>query len=730
MSHDSILQGATMQKDVHIWRDGNGVPHVEASNLSDLFWGQGYVHARDRGLQMLLMRILGQGRMCELLDDSESSLAIDIFFRKMNWCGHVTDAVEALSENSHKIVASYADGVSTAFALKSPWELKLLGYRPEPWTIEDTITLSRMFGYLTLAQSQAEIERLIMEMIQADVSPEHIEELFPGHLQDVDWDLLKKVKLQERIIPPDVLWQTAAPRMMASNNWVISGDKTASGKPLLCNDPHLEINRLPSIWCENMLKVEERFAMGAAMPGFPGIIIGRTNNLAWGATYAFMDCIDSWVEKCKQGQYCRSKGDQWIPFSQRKETIRRKKHADHEVFFYENEHGVLDGDPHTEGFYLATRWAADQSGSVSVDRIIHMWQVDSVSEAMDCLGRQESAWSFVLADNSGNIGFQMSGLAPIRRSGVSGLIPLPGWDPANDWQGFASHEDLPRAFNPSQGFFATANHDLNAYGRIAPINMPMGPYRADRINEILASGDQFTVADMFAMHFDVYSRQAEAFMAILKPLLPDTEAGRILGQWDLKYDAQSHGAYLFEAFYRELLVETFGRNGCGQDICHYLYDETGTFIDFYMNFDRILLAESSVWFGSETRDELYQRVAEKALDIPIKTWGETRQVMMNHLVFGGKLPAFLGFDHGPVTIIGGRASIHQGQIYRSSNRETTFVPSYRIVSDLATEECRTNLAGGPSDRRFSKWYLSDLENWKQGQYKTLRVGSEKKINFR
>jgi len=719
-----------MKKNIQIWRDENGVPHVEADNLTDLYWGQGYVHARDRGLQMLLMRILGQGRLCELLEDSEAALAIDIFFRKMNWRGHAKTAADALPKETNNLVAAFADGASTAFSQKYPWELKLLGYRPDLWTIEDTITISRLFGYLTLAQSQAEIERLIMEMIQADVSPKHLEELFPDHFQDLDWDLLKKVTLPERIIPPDVLWQTAAPRMMASNNWVLCGAKTASGKPMMCNDPHLEVNRLPSIWHENVLKVKDRFAMGAAMPGFPGILIGRTNNLAWGATYAFMDCIDSWVEKCRQGQYYRSEGDQWISFSQRKETIQRKKHPDHVVVFYENEHGVLDGDPHLEGYYLATCWTAARSGAITLDQVMHMWHVDSVAEAMDTLGRIESAWSFVLADMHGDIGFQMSGLAPIRKPGVSGLIPLPGWDSANDWQGFASHEDLPRIRNPSQGFFATANQDLNAYGRVAPINMPMGSYRADRINDLLASGDQFTVEDMFAMHFDVYSSQAAAFMAILNPLLPDTEAGKILGQWNLKYDALSRGAYLFEAFYRELLVETFGKNGWGQEVCRFVYDETGTFADFYLNFDRILLAESSVWFGSETRDELYRRVAAKALDIPIKTWGESRQVMMKHLVFGGKLPAFLGFDHGPLTIIGGRATIHQGQIYRSGNRETTFVPSFRIVSDLSTQECRTNLAGGPSDRRFSKWYLNDLENWKQGKYKTLRVDADgTKIDF-
>ena len=347
-----------------------------------------------------------------------------------------------------------------------------------------------------------------MEMIQAGVSQAHLEELFPGHLGGLDMDLLKKVSLQERIVPPDVLWQTAAPRMMASNNWVISGAKTASGKPILSNDPHLEINRLPNIWCEIVLKIKDQFTMGASMPGFPGILTGRTRNIAWGLTYAFVDAIDSWVEKCKDGQYYREEGDQWIPFSQRRETILRKKNPPQEVIFFENDHGVLDGDPETEGYYLTTCWSANKSGAVSLDRYLHMWHVATVQEAMDTLGRQESAWSFVFADTNGDIGFQMSGLAPIRREGVSGLVPLPGWDNANDWQGFVGHEDLPRVLNPDQGFFATANHDLNAFGKVAPINMPMGSYRADRINDLLSQRDDFTTENMFEMHFDLFSRQA------------------------------------------------------------------------------------------------------------------------------------------------------------------------------------------------------------------------------
>jgi len=701
-----------------MWRDEHGIPHVEAQDESGLYWGQGYVHARDRGLQMLMMRILVQGRASEYLDSSDATLDIDRFFRRMNWGGDMEPGVAALTSEAREHWRHYCDGVNHAFAKKYPWELKLLGYRPEPWCIEDSIAVSRAVGYLTLSQSQAEMERLVVEMVQAGIPRNKLDELFPGLLGGLDVELVESVRLHNRVVPPEVKWGVALPRMMASNNWVVSGKKTASGKPILANDPHLEGNRLPNVWCEVVLQVGGRYVMGGSMPGAAGVLVGRTNDVAWGATYTFMDSVDSWIERCKDGKYYREP-DGWLPFRERKELIKRKKKPPSEITFYENDHGVLDGNPYKEGHYLCTRWASGRSGGTTLSQILKMWSVENVEQGMDVLGQMETAWNFVFADRHGNIGYQMSGLLPKRRKGVSGLIPLPGWKPENDWDGFVSHKELPRCLNPDQGFFVTANNDLNEYGRANPINLPMGSYRADRIAHLLEKGSAFTPSDMFEMHFDVYSMQAQRYMDVLGPLLPDTEQGHILRDWDLRYTADSQGAFLFEAFYWSLYREVFGAHGFGEAAIDHLLTETGTFMDFYLNFDRVLLSEESAWFDGESREELYRRVAAGALAVEAGTWGETQQYVMRHLLLGGKLPRFLGFDKGPVVMIGGRATIHQGQIYRSGNRTTTFVPSFRLVSDLAEDACYTNMAGGPSDRRFSKWYCSDIKRWLAGEYKKV-----------
>ncbi len=706
-----------MKQGVSIHRDDNGIPHIKGKSKIDIFWGQGYAHAKDRGLQMLLMRILGQGRGSEVLDSGDEMLGIDTFFRKMNWTCNLKTQIEKLDTDEQAWLNAYCDGINEILSKKIPWELKLLGYRYEPWLPEHCIIILRMMGYLTLAQSQGEMERLFVELVQAGISEEKLDALFPGILGGLDIPLLKKIKLGERIVEPASLWNQALPRMMASNNWVVSGKKTASGAPIFTYDPHLEINRLPSVWYELVLETDNWYNTGASMPGIPSILGGRSGKIALGPTYAFIDTIDSWIEHCRDAKYYRE--GEWIPFDQRKEVIKRKKKAPAEVTFYENGHGVLDGNPLDEGYYLSTRWAAQDSGGASLSAIFNLWDADTVDASMAALRQIETGWCFVLADAHGDIGFQMTGKVPERKTGAQGFIPLPGWKEENDWQGFIDPLTLPRVNNPERGFFSTANQNLNQYGTSSPITVCMGSYRSDRIDRLLEGKDNLTREDMYAMHQDLYSTQAELFMEIIRPLLPDSPQGAILKTWDLCYDENSRGAFLFERIYAQLYRTVFGENGFGNTAMDYLADETGIFIDFYDNFDRILLSETSPWFNGQSREDIYRAAMTVALDVSPQPWGLGRQFTLSHILFGGKLPGILGFDRGPITGIGSRATIHQGQIYRSAGRDTTFMPSIRMVADMADDHLCTNMPGGPSDRRFSKWYCSDLSNWQKGRYKKI-----------
>lgn len=702
-----------------IRRDENGIPLIEADDLPSLMRGMGYCHALDRGMQIVLMRILGRGQASEFLESSDELLEIDLFFRRMNWYGGIDDEISKITPQAMAACRAYCDGINEYISKNIPWEFGLVGYRPDPWKIEDSILLTRMTGYLTMAQSQGDIERLLVEMVRADVPIEKLEELFPGLLSGLDVELIKKLKISQTIIPDNVLWGNGLPRFTASNNWVVAGAKTASGKPILANDPHLETNRLPNIWYETAFDMKGRFAMGATMPGVPALLIGRASDLAWGATYSFMDSVDSWIEHCKDGKR-RSGENGWKELHRRVETIKRKGKSYKTVTFYDSEHGTLDGNPHIEGYYLSTRWSGATAGAASLNASMKMWEAKNVEEGMEHLGELELSFNWVLADRHGNIGYQMSGLMPRRGEHANGFIPLKGWESGNEWKGFVPPRELPRKLNTEEQFFITANNDLNRFGKADPINMPMGEYRADRIKKMLSATDNMTPEDIFKIQMDVYSLQAEKYMEILRPLLPDTTQGGILKSWDMKYDSGSEGAYLFEKFYLALYYELFGKNGLGEEVIKHLKSETGIITGFFGNFDRVALSETSAWFGGKSREDIFKGALEMALATKPKKWGEAMRYEMTNIFFNGKLPRFLGFDIGPVSLYGGRATIHQGQIYSSRGRTSSYCPSYRMVADFAEEHIHTNLAGGVSDRRFSSLYCNDFENWLNGKYKKVK----------
>jgi len=713
-----------------IKRDANGIPHIRAANRNDLSWGLGYCQAIDRSTQLLMMRLIGQGRLCETLSDTEENLAIDTFFRRANWTrpgiGQQDSQLNELSDATREWCQAHCDGINAGLGAKRISALKLMGYTPEPWTLNDTLLIIRMSGYLTLAQSQAEIERLFIELVQAGIPTDKLASLFPVDGKTLDRQLIERIRLPERIVPSDLLWSNALPRAMASNNWVIHGKHTKNGSAMMANDPHLETNRLPNVWYEAALHAPDYQATGFGMPGLPGILVGRTPDISWGATYTFMDTVDSWVEDCRQGNYRR--GDTWHAFQVREEIIRRKRHDDHTVYFYENSHGVLEGAPNEEGFYLSTRWSPACYGAQSLNASHALMSAQDTRTAMATLGEIESAWNWVIADASGDIGYQMSGLAPKRHPDWNGFTPAPGWDPAYDWQGFHPVKDLPQQFNPDCGYIVTANQDLNETGKPPVINMPMGDYRARRIESQLAMNVEQDVSSCQALQMDCYSLQAGPFLEILLPLIEQDEELRRthqcaeLSNWDHCYDAQSRGAVLFETFYAALRQHVFGQDGLGADVIRHLSQQTGVFIDFYQNFDRCMLDPESPWFQSFERDEAFLAAFRHvAQHDPGKRWGEINRFQFTNQLFQGRLPHFLGFDTDPVTLIGGRATPHQGQLYTSAGRSTSFAPSIRLIADMNDRLLHTCLAGGPSDNRFSPWYTSGIDDWLTGRYKRLAI---------
>lgn len=684
--------------------------------------GLGWVHANDRQMQTLLTRALLHGRSAELIKADKTLIEIDTYMRRMNFMPDPIVQQARLEPETRRILDAYVQGFNHWMNANRPvFEFYLIGYRdPEPYTVVDCFYLSKALGFLGLADIQAQMQKFLVEMIQNDVAEDKIRELFPYLSDPIDSELIKKVALSPPMVPEAIKWLKILPRFCASNSWVVAGRHTHSGFPMLCNDPHLEVNRLPNVCQEVILRLPDTTLIGMTVPGLPAMISGRNTHLAWGLTYSYMDMLDYRIEKCRDGKYFRENG--WHPFKLRHETIKVKNRAPVEITVYENEHGQLEGNPHKEGHYLTLGWsAAEDCGAHDFNAIIKVMTARSVETAMVQFKKMEVvSMNWVMADTAGNIGYQMSGRHVKRPETVSGLLPRAGWDPQADPLGFNDPDDLPSQYNPPEGIIVTANDDLNHLGRSKPINLCMAPYRAKRILQLLTTNESLDVAYMKDMQYDLYSLQAERLMKIIRPLLPDTPNGIALKLWDMRYDPDSIGAMLFESVYRALIHTAFGDHGLGRNVVNYVVSHTALFNDYFGNIDRIMDRASSAWFDDHSREALFKEAIKIGLDVQPVAYKRTCSITMTHLLLGGRLPKFVGFDYGPITLPGSRATIVQGQIFNHAGRLTTFSPVYRLITDMATVEAHTNMAGGPSDRPFSKWYLSDFKNWYEGNYKVLK----------
>ena len=724
-----ILKNRTLQLDgaqgpILLWRTDEGVVQVQADSLADLHMGQGYAHAHDRIVQMLLVRLIGQGRLAECLSPDPGAVAVDVFMRRMGMARDARQDVANLNTGALESLEAYAAGVNLFLdtVWPPPLELLLTGYSPERWSVADTLLTIKIMSYVGLAQAQQDTEKWIIQAVANGVDLDRLRDLFTPHLDGFDPSWIEGLKIAEPALPDGIKWLPVLPRMVASNNWVVAGSRTASGFPMLCNDPHLEINRLPPIWYEVVLAGDDNVWMGASMPGSPGIVVGRSKHVAVGITYGFADQIDYFIEDCRDGAFRR--GDEWVPFEKRTETIQRKGQSALHIDVYENLHGVLEGDPTVAGKYLCRAWSGHRNGaSPSMNALQDTWLATTAEDAMKALAPVGLSSNWVVADRE-HIGYQQSGTCPIRPAGWSGLFPVPGWDEHWDWQGMHPPQAMSRVLDPEEGFIVTANDDWNDPGKARPINLCMSDYRASRIRQMLSETSDCTHQDMARIHTDLLSLQAQRFMEVLRPLLPDDERGRRFAGWNCIYSAGSLETAWFEAIYAELKREVFGRGFIGADAWRHTEEETGLMADFHGHFDRILLEGDPSWFQTGSRDELLRRVAASVLAGPTRPgdWGAKQEVTMTHILLGEKLPSFLGFNREGLVLPGSRATVPQAQIYRSGGRLTSFAPSWRFITDMAESRARSCLAGGVSGDRFSPWYLSDVERFTSGEYKVLYRG--------
>ncbi len=713
-------------------RDAAGVPHVTAPSWLDAVYGLGFLHALDRGTQLLFSRSVASGRGAEEIADNPELLETDRFFRRFGLHLDLEREVRLLDDHIFRQITAYCEGVNDGLK-ESGRSLPMwaTGFRPQPWNQQSVLLIGKLLSFGGLAVSQLQNERLIVELIHAGANEATLRELFAPRLDNTDFGLLRQIKMSNQLSDEALELITDLPRLAGSNAWAISPRHSATGTALLASDPHLEINRLPAIWYEVVLRWNDRYVMGASLPGCPLVAVGRTERLAWGVTYMKGDTIDYFIEDCRRGgaadwQYRR--GDEWHDFRIREEEIQRKGREPESLRVYENSLGILDGDLDQlgAGYQLSIAWTGNEQGhsAAAIAAWLEVIAAADAAAAMDAARRcAQPTLCWIMADRQGHIGMQCCGRFPKRGGAHIGLAPIPAWDVKNHWQGFLPTERLPRSYDPPEGFVAAANEENNPPGLPMLITQPLPGYRKRRITERLSQLKAATIEDMQALQYDLVSLQARDLLQVLLPHLPDGELKQRLTNWDCRYDPDSREATLFHRLYVNVMFEVLGHDqGIGWRRLVYLCTRVGYSMMILRTADRMLLKDDSVCWQGRDKGELIRRAAARVQQDADQPWSEVNNFHFTDRFFGNhQVGRLFGFNSRRYPMPGNHATPFQGHVLQTARRESTFAPSYHFVTDLGRDEAWTNLPGGPSESRFSRYYKNDVGRWFTGEYKRLAV---------
>ncbi len=576
-----------LEQPVEVIRDRWGVPHIYARTVGDLFFAQGFVAAQDRLWQLELWRRMSQGTLADLV--GPTAVNRDILARLLRYRGDPEVEWRAYRPDARAIVEAFVAGVNAQIALATasperlPLEFQLTGSRPQPWTPE--VVIGRMAGYVMTRNARTEVQRAQLAATRgldllretAALDPPATVSVPDGlDLADITDEVLALTGgVSETVTFPDAARQgqgatssDVALEEIGSNDWVVSGRHSATGKPLLANDPHRTL-MLPSLRYTVHLNAPGWNVIGAGEPALPGVAAGHNERVAFGFTIVGMDQQDLCVERLdpEDPDRCFYRGAT-EPMRIERATIAVRGEAPREVTLRFSRHGPVLHVDRARGKAYALRWVGAEPGGAGYLRSL------ALDTVRDWAGFREavSGWkvpseNLVYADVDGNIGWVAAGLAPVR-PGWNGLLPVPGHDGKYEWNGFVPLSDLPQSFNPASGFIATANHNILPAGYARALGFEFSsPFRFWRILDVLgdgaSAGRRFTVSDFERLQHDERSVVAAAVVAALRSAsaqsaarTPNTApdegdrraAAAMLAAWDGTLSRDSAAAALYQAW--------------------------------------------------------------------------------------------------------------------------------------------------------------------------------------
>jgi penicillin amidase len=785
---------AGLGRPVEVLRDRFGVPHIFAQSLADATRALGYVHAQDRLWQMEMNRRTAAGRLAEVL--GAPALETDRFLRTLGVRRAALANFARLDEQTQQLLESYAEGVNAFLATDPvlPLEFWLTGVKPEPWTPADSLGWIKMMAWdlggnwrnellrLRLAKAMP-LERIheLLPPYPGEKYPEIVElrRFYQGMQQEgvklaeqgagrrgdqpgasafgFKNDLLffggenhaaKKQETMGKASEAEAVFGALAQSEgLGSNNWVLSGKRSATGKPLLANDPHLGLTA-PAVWYFAHVKTPEFEAIGGTLPGVPAIVLGRNSHFAWGFTNTGPDVQDLYLERLDgAGNYLTPEGPR--AFERVDELIRVKGGEDVRLQVRISRHGPVISDVSRvaleaapRGHVVALQWTALREDDLTMQSAL------KIAGARDWAGFLGALRDFhspqqnvVYADTAGNIGFVAAGRVPLRKPGndLMGLAPAPGWLAKYDWAGFVPFAELPHAYNPASGQVVTANHRVTPPGYAHHITSEwQSPYRAQRIEELLRALPAHSIGSFARIQGDVVSLPARELLPRMLETKPASEEARralqLLGAWDGTMAAEGSEPLIFWAWWRELTralyADEMGEAFRGQWLARapfvaaVLQDRGG----------RGRWCDQVRTPSVETCDELLAQSLDAALadlrrryggDMASWRWGTAHEARHEHRPFG-RVPWLARWFDISVPSGGDAYTVNVGRNRMEDEARpfaNTHAASLRAIYDL--EDLGRSLfihSGGQSGNVLSAHYRSFAAAWARGDYVPMTTG--------
>ena len=792
--HDGEMVVDGLHDRVEIFRDKWGVPHIYAKNTYDVYFAQGYTQAQDRWWQMEFFRHVASGTIEEITGKNTELLASDIIIRNYGWRRLAEQEVNALDSETLAVLQAFADGVNAYILRRDSGDLaleygilKLTGIDVEvkPWTPVDTLIFSKLLAWQMGPQGNMEEPRSrLYDSIGQEMTEQWLTPLWPysdiptilrledlyaqdstNSSQYVDISQVSDMDTPVAgITCPNAITGMTTNQGIGSNSWVVGGNMTESGMPLLANDPHLGL-QMPSIWYEIGLHCHPSGGdapldvVGFAFPSAPGIIIGHNQSIAWGFTNVNPDVYDFYrIRVNPENPLQYEWNGQWRDMTVYPETIRfgdgeepitiqvRSTHLgpiinDNQLDEETDEIlGLNNEDP------MAMRWTALESSTI-VTAILKLNKATNWQEFRDALAHWDApSQNIVYADTEGNIGYQMPGRIPIRSANHTGLLPVPGWTDEFEWQGFVPYEQLPSLFNPGRGYIATANEPVAPLEYFEKLAQKLGEgrnyvfsrewtniYRTQRIDRMLNQNIPHSIDTFIDIQGDNMLLSAKELIPFLADIHFNnnevSEARDWLLEWDCQCNMNSPHAVLYAQFW-DRLIENLYTDQVEEDILVHGLDRE-------MASTHLLMQEPyNRWWDdaateaiTETRDDILVRSFSEAYAAAVDElgknrdkwkWGDvhTATFVSNPLGASGIWILENMVNRGPVAVSGSMETINNTVwVVPQEDFRVVWLTSMRMIVDVSDfSRSITMHTTGQSGHPYSKHYDDMIDPWRNIEY--------------